>query len=130
MARDLHARDSTIREIAEKLSETAKAAVDAAFAAHTMDKRRRIACVVIEWMKKESEKLMESSKPKVMTNCHPPMGFVYLFATFCISIYDIFFRKILHSHKRCNIILPLYMFSLFSFIIYCHLLSNVIYLTD
>ncbi|CAA0808421.1 Pleckstrin homology (PH) domain-containing protein [Striga hermonthica] len=39
LARDIRARDSTIKEIAEKLTETA----EAASAAHTMDEQRRIA---------------------------------------------------------------------------------------
>ncbi|XP_038680813.1 switch-associated protein 70 isoform X2 [Tripterygium wilfordii] len=64
LARDLRARDSTIRAIAEKLSETAEAAEAAASAAHTMDEQRRVACAEIERLTKESEKLMDSSKLK------------------------------------------------------------------
>jgi hypothetical protein len=37
LARDLRARNSTIREIADKLTETAEAAEAAASAAYTMD---------------------------------------------------------------------------------------------
>ncbi|XP_043711021.1 switch-associated protein 70-like isoform X2 [Telopea speciosissima] len=56
LARDLRARDSTIKEIAEKLSDTAEAAEAAAAAAHTMDEQRRIACAEIERLMKDSEK--------------------------------------------------------------------------
>ncbi|XP_007048956.2 PREDICTED: switch-associated protein 70 isoform X1 [Theobroma cacao] len=60
LARDLRARDSTIREIAEKLSETAEAAESAASAAHMMDEQRRIACAEIERITKDSEKQREA----------------------------------------------------------------------
>ncbi|XWS75704.1 hypothetical protein CRYUN_Cryun01aG0114800 [Craigia yunnanensis] len=60
LARDLRARDSTIREIADKLSETAEAAESAASAAHTMDEHRRIACAEIERLTKDSEKQKEA----------------------------------------------------------------------
>lgn len=66
LARDLRARDSTIREIAEKLTETAEAAEAAASAAHTMDEQRRIACAEIECLRKDSEKQLESSMSKVL----------------------------------------------------------------
>ncbi|KAK9285076.1 hypothetical protein L1049_024261 [Liquidambar formosana] len=65
LARDLRARDSTIREIAEKLTETAEAAEAAASAAHTMDEQRRIACAEIECLRKDSEKQLESSMSKL-----------------------------------------------------------------
>ncbi|XVE72335.1 hypothetical protein DITRI_Ditri11bG0031500 [Diplodiscus trichospermus] len=60
LARDLRARDSTIREIADKLSETAEAAESAASAAHTMNEQRRIACTEIERLTKDSEKQKEA----------------------------------------------------------------------
>ncbi|XVF71222.1 hypothetical protein PTKIN_Ptkin12aG0018700 [Pterospermum kingtungense] len=60
LARDLRARDSTIREIADKLSETAEAAGSAASAAHTMDEQRRIACAEIERLTKDIEKQKEA----------------------------------------------------------------------
>ncbi|XP_059663357.1 uncharacterized protein LOC132309019 isoform X2 [Cornus florida] len=65
LARDLRARDSTIKEIAEKLSETAEAAEAAASAAHTMDEQRRIACAEIEHLKNDSEKQLETSMLKL-----------------------------------------------------------------
>ncbi|KAL8474081.1 hypothetical protein ACS0TY_030794 [Phlomoides rotata] len=65
LARDLRARDSTIKEIAEKLSDTAEAAEAAASAAHTMDEQRRIACAEVERLKKVSEKQLESSNLKI-----------------------------------------------------------------
>lgn len=65
LAREIRARDSTIKEIAEKLSETAEAAEEAASAAHTMDEHRKIACVEIERLKKESEVQLQMSKQKV-----------------------------------------------------------------
>ncbi|XP_043689550.1 differentially expressed in FDCP 6 homolog [Telopea speciosissima] len=64
LARDLRARDSTIKVIAEKLSETAEAAEAAASAAHTMDGHRRIACAEIERLTKDSEKQLESAMLK------------------------------------------------------------------
>ncbi|KAL1307650.1 hypothetical protein HN51_049552 [Arachis hypogaea] len=65
LARDLRARDSTIRDIADKLSETAEAAEAAASAAYTMDEHRRIACVEIERLKKDLEKQQELSAQKL-----------------------------------------------------------------
>ncbi|KAG4139393.1 hypothetical protein ERO13_D07G189500v2 [Gossypium hirsutum] len=65
LARDLRARDSTIREIADKLSETAEAAESAASAAHAMDEHRRIACEEIERLTKDSEKQREASMLKL-----------------------------------------------------------------
>uniref|UniRef100_A0A2P2M442 Switch-associated protein 70-like isoform X2 n=4 Tax=Rhizophora mucronata TaxID=61149 RepID=A0A2P2M442_RHIMU len=65
LAREIRARDSTIRDIAEKLSETAEAAEAAASAAHAMDEQRRIACSEIECLSKESEKQMQSSMLKL-----------------------------------------------------------------
>ncbi|PKI55724.1 hypothetical protein CRG98_023940, partial [Punica granatum] len=65
LARDLRARDSTIKEIAEKLSETAEAAEAAASAAHTMDEQRRIACSEIERLTQKYEKQLVSSKTKL-----------------------------------------------------------------
>ncbi|KAL6554440.1 hypothetical protein OROMI_020113 [Orobanche minor] len=65
LARDLRARDSAIKEIAGKLSETAEAAEAAAHAAHTMDEQRRIACAEVERLTRESEKQLESSKLKI-----------------------------------------------------------------
>ncbi|KAG6783957.1 hypothetical protein POTOM_009639 [Populus tomentosa] len=65
LARDLRARDSTIRDIADKLSETAEAAETAASAAHIMDEQRRIACSEIERLSIASEKQLESSMLKL-----------------------------------------------------------------
>ncbi|BBG99783.1 Pleckstrin homology domain-containing protein [Prunus dulcis] len=65
LARDLRARDSTIKEIAEKLTETAEAAEAAASAAHTIDEQRRIVCAEIERLKKDSDKQLESSMLKL-----------------------------------------------------------------
>lgn len=65
LARDLRARDSTIKDIAEKLSETAEAAESAASAAYVVDEQRRIACAEIERLKKDSEKQLELSAQKV-----------------------------------------------------------------
>lgn len=66
LARDLRARDSTIKDIADKLSETAEAAEAAASAAHTMDEQRRIACAEIERLKRDWEKQLESFMLKVL----------------------------------------------------------------
>lgn len=79
LARELRARDSTIKEIAEKLSDTAEAAEAAATAAHALDGERRVACAEIERLTKESEKQLESSMLKVSA-C------VWIFATFLFII--------------------------------------------
>jgi peptide deformylase len=68
LARDLRARDSTITEIADKLSETAEAAEAAASAAYTMDEQRRIVCAEIERLRKDSEKQQEVYAQKVCFN--------------------------------------------------------------
>ncbi|XP_052207802.1 uncharacterized protein LOC127811709 [Diospyros lotus] len=60
LARDIRTRDSTIKEIAEKLSSTAEAAEAAASAAYTMDEQRRIACAEIERLMRDSQKQLES----------------------------------------------------------------------
>ncbi|KAL3754871.1 hypothetical protein ACJRO7_002034 [Eucalyptus globulus] len=65
LARSVRARDSTIKEIAERLSETAEAAEAAASAAHVMDEQRRIACAEIEHLTKDYEKRVETSKLKL-----------------------------------------------------------------
>lgn len=70
MARDLRARDSTIKELAEKLTETAESAEAAASAAHTIDEQRRIACAEIELLKRDSEKQRESSMLKVLMSSY------------------------------------------------------------
>ncbi|KAI7750683.1 hypothetical protein M8C21_029527 [Ambrosia artemisiifolia] len=56
LARDIRARESTIKEIAEKLTETAEAAESAASAVHMLDEQRRIATSEVDLCKKELEK--------------------------------------------------------------------------
>ncbi|XP_027171139.1 switch-associated protein 70 [Coffea eugenioides] len=65
LARELRARDSTIKELAEKLSETAEAAEAAASAAHMMDEQRKIACAEVERLAKDYGKQLESSMLKL-----------------------------------------------------------------
>lgn len=65
LAREIRARDSTIKELADKLSETAEAAEAAASAAQTMNEQRKIACAEVEHLKGDSEKQLESSKSKL-----------------------------------------------------------------
>lgn len=65
LAREVRARDSTIKELADKLSETAEAAEAAASAAQTMNEQRKIACAEVERLKGDSEKQLESSKSKL-----------------------------------------------------------------
>ncbi|MQM08955.1 hypothetical protein Taro_041813 [Colocasia esculenta] len=65
LARDLRARDSTIKEIADKLTDTAEAAEAAASAAHAMDEERRQACAKLERLTAETEKQLESSMLKL-----------------------------------------------------------------
>lgn len=64
LARELRKRDSTIKDIAEKISETAEAAEAAASSARTMNEQRRIACAEIQHLTQNYEKLLESSKTK------------------------------------------------------------------
>ncbi|MFS7992624.1 hypothetical protein Hanom_Chr12g01084531 [Helianthus anomalus] len=56
LARDIRARDSTIKEIAKKLTKTAEVAESAASAAHMLDEQRRIATSEVDHFKKELEK--------------------------------------------------------------------------
>ncbi|KAK4373136.1 hypothetical protein RND71_008520 [Anisodus tanguticus] len=65
LAREIRARDSMIKELADKLSETAEAAEPAASAAQTMNEQRKIACAEVERLKGDSEKQLESSKSKL-----------------------------------------------------------------
>ncbi|OIT32627.1 PREDICTED: switch-associated protein 70 [Nicotiana attenuata] len=65
LAREVRARDSTIKELADKLSETAEAAESAASAAQIMNEQRKIACAEVERIKGDSEKQLESSKSKL-----------------------------------------------------------------
>ncbi|KAH9602511.1 hypothetical protein KSS87_020970 [Heliosperma pusillum] len=65
LARELRSRDSTIMELAEKLSETAQAAEAAASAAHTMDDQRRVAFAEKEQLKQSFEKQLESAATKL-----------------------------------------------------------------
>lgn len=66
MARDIRTRDATIKDIAEKLSETAEAAEAAATAAHTIDEQRRIACAEIESLTKNYENQLELLRAMVV----------------------------------------------------------------
>ncbi|XP_020528449.1 calcium-binding and coiled-coil domain-containing protein 1 isoform X2 [Amborella trichopoda] len=65
LASEVRARDSTINEIAEKLSDTAEAAEAAAAAAHAMDEDRRAACTEFERIIKGSENQLESTTLKL-----------------------------------------------------------------
>ncbi|KAG6536736.1 switch-associated protein 70-like isoform X1 [Zingiber officinale] len=56
LAKDIRARDSTIKDITDKLLETAEAAEAAASAAHAMNEERRLACADIERLRKDAEK--------------------------------------------------------------------------
>lgn len=77
LARELRSRDATIKELADKLSETAEAAVAAASAAHTMDEQRRIVCVELERLSKNSERQQEAAISKVTRPCHVQM-YIYI----------------------------------------------------
>ncbi|KAG8062025.1 hypothetical protein GUJ93_ZPchr0003g17541 [Zizania palustris] len=65
LAKDIRARDAMIKEIADKLTETAEAAEAAASAAHTMDEQRRLLCAEIERLKQAMERQMEQSMLKL-----------------------------------------------------------------
>uniref|UniRef100_A0ACD5U8L1 Uncharacterized protein n=1 Tax=Avena sativa TaxID=4498 RepID=A0ACD5U8L1_AVESA len=61
LLQDIRARDSTIREIADKLEETAEAAQTAASAAHSIDEARRILTSELERLKQDQENQVELS---------------------------------------------------------------------
>jgi peptide deformylase len=65
LAKDIRSRDATIKEIADKLTETAEAAEAAASAAHTMDEQRQLLCSEIERLKQALERQIEQSVVKV-----------------------------------------------------------------
>ncbi|OEL32548.1 hypothetical protein BAE44_0006436 [Dichanthelium oligosanthes] len=65
LAKDIRSRDATIKEIADKLTETAEAAEAAASAAHTMDEQRRLLCLEIERLKQALERQIEQSMVKL-----------------------------------------------------------------
>ncbi|VAH46133.1 unnamed protein product [Triticum turgidum subsp. durum] len=58
---DIRARDSTIREITDKLQETAEAAETAASAAHAIDEARRFLSSELERLKQDQENQVELS---------------------------------------------------------------------
>ncbi|KAG0598861.1 hypothetical protein M758_12G106500 [Ceratodon purpureus] len=62
LQRDLRARDLTIKELAERLSETADAAESAAKAVHFVDKERQVALAEVEHLKKELQRASEQIK--------------------------------------------------------------------
>ncbi|XP_024362829.1 uncharacterized protein [Physcomitrium patens] len=62
LQRDLRARDLTIKELAERLSETADAAESAAKAVHYVDKERQVAVTEIEHLKKELQRASDEIK--------------------------------------------------------------------
>lgn len=65
LAKELRARESIIKEIAEKLTETAEAAESAASAALAMDEERRLTCAETERLTMESAKQLWSFQLKV-----------------------------------------------------------------
>lgn len=65
LSKDVRARDLTIKQIAEKLTETASAAEAAARAALSIDKERNKLCSEIELLKKDLSSKLESSMLKV-----------------------------------------------------------------
>ncbi|OAY63428.1 hypothetical protein ACMD2_13614 [Ananas comosus] len=65
LSKDIRARDSTIRDIADKLMETAEAAEAAASAAHSMDEERKLVLAHLEYLKKALHQRLESSSIKL-----------------------------------------------------------------
>uniref|UniRef100_A0A0E0Q3T3 PH domain-containing protein n=4 Tax=Oryza TaxID=4527 RepID=A0A0E0Q3T3_ORYRU len=61
LLQDIRARDATIREITDKLQETAEAAETAASAAHSIDEQRRFLSSELERLKQDQEKQIEFS---------------------------------------------------------------------
>lgn len=68
LAKDVRARDSTINELAQKLTETAKAAQSVAAAAQTLDEQRHILFAEIDRIKRDAEKQIQFSLLKVIRN--------------------------------------------------------------
>lgn len=66
LARELRSRDSTIKEIADKLSETADAAESAASAAHIMDKERKVAVAELQRLSREMDEKLQETSLKVL----------------------------------------------------------------
>jgi peptide deformylase len=67
LLQDIRARDSTIREITDKLHETAEAAQTAASAVHSIDEARRILSSELECLKQDQENQVELSLLRVTT---------------------------------------------------------------
>lgn len=66
LAKDICARDSTIKDITDKLIETAEAAEAAASAAHAINEERRIACLEIEHLTYDAQKQLETAQLQVI----------------------------------------------------------------
>ena len=69
MAKEIRTRDTTIKELAERLSETAEAAEAAASAAHIMDKERKSARTDIARLRREVDEKLRDSSDKVSFLC-------------------------------------------------------------
>eukprot|EP00252_Welwitschia_mirabilis_P011038 TRINITY_DN2482_c0_g1_i2.p1 TRINITY_DN2482_c0_g1~~TRINITY_DN2482_c0_g1_i2.p1 ORF type:complete len:531 (-),score=150.81 TRINITY_DN2482_c0_g1_i2:306-1799(-) len=65
LARELRARDATIKDIADKLSQTAEAAEAAASAAHAMDNERKTAVTELQRLTKDSNERIRSMTLKL-----------------------------------------------------------------
>ena len=78
LSRELRARDFTVKELAEKLTDTAEAAESAASAAHMMDEERRLAFSEIKRLTSEAEKQFEAFSHNVqkILIAHPNWPFL------------------------------------------------------
>ena len=65
MAKDMRAKNATIKDLAERLSETAEAAEAAASAAHIMDKERKSVRNEIAKLRKDVDEKLQSSSLQV-----------------------------------------------------------------
>lgn len=68
LSKELRVRDSTIKEIADKLIDTAEAAESAANAARMMDEERTSAWAEIKELTKDSEKQLAMLMNKVLNH--------------------------------------------------------------
>ena len=68
MAKDMRAKNATIKDLAERLSETAEAAEAAASAAHIMDKERKSVRNEIAKLRKDVDEKLQSSSLQVSFN--------------------------------------------------------------
>ena len=87
LLQDIRARDSTIREITDKLQETAEAAETAASAAHAIDEARRFLSSELERLKQDQENQVELSLLRVTTTSWISIHYIHLIVHICFILF-------------------------------------------